>query len=79
MFSWIKSSDGSQLNSLENDNKTIITNNGQQLTIYNLTLSDQQYYACLDGSNLVDTFRLIVRSESFNLYFAKKKDRTIPW
>ena len=70
-FSWIVSSDGSQLNSLESDNRTIITNNGQQLTIHNLTLSDQQYYACLDGSNFVGTFRLIVRSISFILYYVK--------
>ena len=62
-FTWKKSSDSFQLDSLLNDNKTTISDDGQQLTINNLTLSDQLYYGCFNGTNFLNTFRLIVRSK----------------
>ena len=62
-FTWKKSSDSFQLDSVLNDNKTTISDDGQQLTINNLTLSDQLYYGCFNGTNFLNTFRLIVRSK----------------
>ena len=62
-FTWNKSPDSFQLDSLLNDNKTTISDDGQQLTINNLTLSDQLYYGCFNGTTFLNTFRLIVRSK----------------
>ena len=52
-ITWIKSVDKKIVYVIQNDARTIISNNGLQLTISNLFLSDQQYYACGYTNNAV--------------------------
>ena len=60
----MKSSD--LIHTIESGTKTNITSNGEQLTLNDLTLLDQQYYGCfINGSSLiVNAYYLFVRSKN---------------
>ena len=67
-ITWIKSIDKFHINILEqtDDNKTEISSNSLNLTIKDLSLSDQQYYGCYYSTNeleFISVFYLIVRSK----------------
>ena len=54
-------------------NKTVITSNGKYLTLNNLSLLDQQYYACYyetqNETEFISVFYLIVRSKRLKKCF----------
>jgi hypothetical protein len=64
---WAKSLDIISANTLENDNKTEIYDNGFRLKINDLSLLDQQYYSCFnnESNDVISEYYLIVRSKDF--------------
>ena len=53
-------------------NKTVITSNGKYLTLNNVSLLDQQYYACYyetqNETEFISVFYLIVRSKYITFF-----------
>ena len=70
-ITWLKSLNKVNIYVLQNDSRILIINNGQKVEFTNLSLSDQQYYACGVTINnklvVVNQYFLYVRGKNFEL------------